>query len=50
MKIIGDFIKSFPTATIIYLLLVLFTELSFEWVWLVFAIIIDVFDDIISNV
>ena len=49
MKILRDFLKSFPTATIIYLLLVAFTDLRFEWPWLVFAVVIDVLDDILGN-
>ncbi len=44
------FISSFPTATIIYLLLVLMTNLEFDWAWLVFAIVIDLADDFISNI
>ncbi|MDI6720956.1 MAG: hypothetical protein QMD85_01105 [Candidatus Aenigmarchaeota archaeon] len=45
-----DFIKSFPTATILYLLLVFFTPLQFDWLWLIFAVIIDLLDDFFSNI
>ncbi|GEM_PF-6227342 len=48
-KPILGFISTFPTATIIYLMLVYFTNLPFEWQWLVFAIIIDLLDDVIGN-
>ena len=41
--------KSFPTATIIYILLVLFTNLEFQWSWLVFAFVIDVIDDFLQT-
>ena len=47
IKILFSFVKTFPTATILYLLLVLFTELSFDWGWLIFAIVIDIVDDTI---
>ncbi len=43
------FVGSFPTATILYLMLVLLTELNFDWGWLLFALIIDVFDDFIGK-
>ncbi len=48
--VLKNFIKSFPTATILYLLLVLLTNLQFELVWLVFAVIIDVLDDVLGNI
>ncbi len=47
--ILKHFTKSFPTATIIYILLVLFTNLQFEWSWLVFAFVIDVIDDVLQQ-
>jgi len=50
MKIIGEFIKTFPTATIIYAMLVLMTSLEFEWSWFVFAIIIDLVDDFFDKI
>ena len=49
IKPLLGFISTFPTATIIYLLLIYFTNLSFEWQWLVFAIVIDLLDDFIGN-
>ena len=50
MKIISNFLQSFPTATIIYLMLVMFTDLKFDWLWFVFAIIIDLIDDVVGNI
>ena len=47
VKILFSFLKTFPTATILYILLVIYTELNFDWVWLIFAIIIDIVDDTI---
>ena len=49
-RMILGFISSFPTATIIYILLVLFTSLEFDWTWLVFAVVIDLVDDFVSNI
>jgi len=46
VKILFGFIKTFPTATLLYILLVLFTELNFDWSWLIFAIVIDIIDDV----
>ncbi len=43
------FIKSFPTATILYILLVLMTNLEFSWIWLGIAFVIDIVDDVISQ-
>lgn len=46
-KIMFGFLKTFPTATMLYVLLVLFTELNFDWGWFIFAVIIDIVDDTI---
>ena len=48
-KPILGFITTFPTATILYLLLIYFTNLTFDWKWFVFAVIIDILDDFIGN-
>lgn len=50
IKILLSFISSFPTATMLYILLVLMTELDFNWGWLIFAAIIDILDDVLSKV
>lgn len=47
--ILKHFVKSFPTATILYILLVLITNLEFNWMWLVFAFVIDVIDDFLQT-
>ena len=47
LKIMFSFLKTFPTATLLYILLILFTELNFDWSWLIFAIIIDIVDDVV---
>lgn len=49
IRILGSFISTFPTATILYALLVLMTELNFDWGWLIFAIVIDLVDDFLSG-
>ena len=48
-RLLFGFIGTFPTATILYMLLVLMTELNFDWAWLIFAIIIDLVDDFLSG-
>ena len=50
MPFLKSFLTSFPTATIIYILLVAFTQLQFEWPWFVFAVVIDLVDDVIGNI
>lgn len=47
LSIIRVFFSTFPTATILYILLVLFTELNFDLGWFIFAVVIDLIDDII---
>lgn len=47
LKILFGFLKTFPTATILYILLVLFTELNLDVGWFIFAIAIDIIDDVI---
>ena len=47
LKVMFGFLKTFPTATVLYILLVIYTELNFDWVWLIFAVIIDIVDDVI---
>jgi len=48
-KILVEFFKTLPTATILYLLLVLFTEVSFSWFWLILAVILDFIDEILGR-
>lgn len=48
-RLLFGFISTFPTATILYMLLVLMTELTFDWAWFIFAIIIDLVDDFLSG-
>ena len=48
-RLVFGFVKTFPTATILYMLLVLFTELNFDWGWLIFAMVIDTVDDFLSG-
>lgn len=48
-RVFLGFLSTFPTATILYLLLVLLTNLEFEWSWLAFAIVIDIVDDFFSR-
>ena len=47
--VLKHFTKSFPTATIMYSLMVVFTAAQFDWVWLVFAFVIDVIDDFLQQ-
>ena len=47
LKFLFGFLMTFPTATILYILLVLFVNLKFDWGWFIFAIIIDIIDDVI---
>ena len=49
VKIFFGFLSSFPTATILYILLVLMTQLEFAWAWLAFAVVIDIVDDFIGQ-
>ena len=49
MQFIKSFLTSFPTATIIYILLVALTSLQFEWPWFIFAVVIDLVDDVVGN-
>ncbi len=48
-SILKYFVKSFPTATILYILLVILTNLEFEWTWIVFALVMDVVDDFLQT-
>ncbi len=47
LKVLFSFLKTFPTATFLYILLVLYTELNFDWGWFIFAVVIDIVDDTI---
>ncbi len=47
--ILKHFTKSFPTATIMYFLMVAFTAAQFDWPWLAFAFVIDVVDDFLQT-
>lgn len=50
LRVLKSFISSFPVATFLYMLLVILTELNFDWGWLIFAAIIDILDDVLGKV
>ncbi len=49
LKVLSGFVTSFPTSTILYLLLVIYTELNFDWWWFIFAMVIDIVDDVVIS-
>lgn len=49
MQPILGFISSFPTATIVYIALVLMTDLKFDFLWFVAAVVLDLLDDFFSQ-
>ncbi|MBI2578418.1 MAG: hypothetical protein HYW26_01775 [Candidatus Aenigmarchaeota archaeon] len=48
-KFLLKFIGSFPTATILYILLVLMMGVKFTVNWFLFAVIIDIIDDLVTK-
>ena len=48
-KFLLKFLVKIPAATFLYLLLIIFSKLSFNFQWLAFAIAIDLFDWMISG-
>ncbi|MBU5537672.1 MAG: hypothetical protein QW818_02755 [Candidatus Aenigmatarchaeota archaeon] len=45
-----DFLSKLPVATMIYFLLVLFADLSFDFKWLTIAIVLDAVDWLVSEI
>ena len=50
LKVLLKFFTRLPTATLLYVLLLLFAKLNFSLSWFMFAITIDIIDWVIGEI